>query len=689
MAFLFGAAAFLGAALLFLVEPMLAKLVLPSFGGSPMVWNTATLFFQVMLLAGYAYVHLSTRWLGGRRQPLLHLALLVAPVLVLPVALPVDAAPPSDGQPALWLLRVLLLAAGLPFALLATIGPMLQRWFASTSHPRAADPYFLFAASNAGSMVGLLGYPFVVEPSIGLGRQLLAWSWAYVGVTVLVGACGVVALRAARRTVDDRVPDVAPTADEPVGWTTRLAWVALAFLPSSLMLGVTTHVTTDIASVPLFWTVPLAVYLATFVVAFGRTTRRAPRVAPRVAAALCVPVLADVLGAWRPAVWVSIALDLALLAAVGLAAHGRLAAARPAVSRLTGFYLLVSLGGAFGGLLNGLAAPVLLDRPLEFPVAVALVPLLALGGARARLPRRWTRLLGRGAPRRGLLAAAARQPLAAVSVLLLTALALQTTAPAGVLRRERTYFGSYRVSQEGDRRVLAHGTTVHGLEVLTGSWARQPTTYYASGGPIGAVMSAYRGSGVLDRVAVVGLGAGTLAAYGRAGQLIDFYEIDPVVADLARSEFGYLRRSGADVRIVLGDARLSLAQGSGGPYGLIVLDAFSSDAIPVHLLTVEAMRDYLQRLEPDGLLAVHVSNRHLDLAPVLAAVGRSLGLQGLVRSDATARPPAYPSTWVVLGRTREDLALLRNRGGWAPVRPEGTRPWTDDYSSLVQVLSVD
>ncbi|MGH8893725.1 MAG: spermidine synthase, partial [Actinomycetes bacterium] len=385
---LFGAASFLGAALLFLIEPMLAKLVLPAFGGSPMVWNTCTLFFQVLLLAGYAYVHVSTRRLGSRRQPWLHLVLLVLPLLVLPVALPSDTAPPADGEPALWLLRVLALAAGLPFALLATTGPLLQRWFSWTDHRRAHDPYFLYAASNAGSVVGLLGYPFAVEPTVGLADQTRWWSMAYVGFALLVAACGVVAGLASRRTPVLRTPVLGtpePDRGSPgpavIGgpstpsWRTRLGWVAVAFVPSSLMLGVTTHVSTDIAAIPLFWTVPLAVYLATFVVAFGRASRTPPRGAALLAAVLCLPVLVVVARAWIPAVWVSVALDLALLTAAGLAAHGRLAATRPRVEHLTGFYLLVSLGGALGGLVNGLLAPVLLDRPLEYPVVVGLVPL--------------------------------------------------------------------------------------------------------------------------------------------------------------------------------------------------------------------------------------------------------------------------------------------------------------------------
>jgi len=676
MVALFAAASFTGAALLFLIEPMLTKLLLPSYGGSPMVWSTCTLFFQGLLLAGYAYVHVSTRRLGPRRQPWAHLLLLVLPLLLLPVGLPGDAAPPAEGDPVWWLLRVLLVAIGLPFALLATTGPLLQRWFSWTRHPRAGDPYFLYAASNVGSVVGLLGYPFLVEPTVGLTTQTTWWSVSYVGFALLVGGCGVVAGRSSRRTAGRAAAAVTPAAGP--GRTTRLGWVAIAFVPSSLMLGVTTHVSTDIAAIPLFWTVPLAVYLGTFVVAFGRTSHRPPRLTALLAAALCLPVLLVVAGTWDATVWASVLLDLALLVTAGLAAHGRLAATRPAVEHLTGFYLLVSLGGALGGLLNGLVAPLVLDRPLEYPVVVALVPLLAVG------------LSGRATvtpvtPRR---LAIAQAPMAWMAAVLVVGFVGQEYLTGRVLLRERTFFGSYRVTDDGQRRLLSHGTTAHGWEHRSGRWAGEPTSYYTRSGPVGEVMSAYRATPLLDRVAVVGMGVGTMAAYGETGRRMDFYEIDPVMVDIARSRFGFLRRSEADVRVVVGDGRRSLARAPDPAYGLVVLDAFSSDAIPAHLLTQEAVRIYRSTLVPGGLLAVHVTNRHLDLVPVLAAQAVELGMAAVVRRDDTADPPGAVSTWVVLARRDADLDRLRTRPEWGPAVAGSTRAWTDDYSSLLQVLDI-
>lgn len=623
-------------------------------------------------------MHVTTRRLGPRRQPWVHLVLLLLPLLVLPVGLPEHPAPDPGTEPALWLLRVLLVAVGLPFLLLATTGPLLQRWFSWSGHRRAQDPYFLYAASNAGSVVGLLGYPFVIEPTVGLAAQTRWWSIAYGGFLLLVGTCGVLAARAARRgPVVEREP-ARPAAEEPaaaVSVKQRLTWVGLAFVPSSLMLGVTTHVSTDIAAIPLFWTVPLAVYLATFVVAFARSSRRPPRVAAAVAAALAIPALLDVAADWNPAVWLLIALHLAVLAAAGLAAHGRLAAGRPPPSQLTGFYLWISVGGALGGLLNGLVAPVVLDRVLEYPLVLALVPLLLLGltGDASRPRPLW------------------RQPVLWTTAVLVVGALGASFVSAHVLLRDRTFYGSYRVTGTAEKHSLIHGTTTHGWELLDGPNAGEPTSYYSRSGPIGDVMTAYGGDPAFRRVGLVGMGVGTLAAYGRPGQRMDFYEIDPAVVRIARDSglFGFLGRSAADVRVVIGDGRLGLMGAPDAAYGLIVLDAFSSDAIPVHLLTEEAIAGYRRKLAPGGVLAVHITNRHLDLAPVLAAEADRLGLVAVRRHQGGGGELSATSDWVVLAPDAASLQPLRAGGGWAELtREKGVRGWTDDYSSLVQVLDV-
>jgi hypothetical protein len=723
MVLVYAVASFLGAALLFLVEPMLAKMLLPPFGGSPMVWNTCTLFFQTLLLGAYAYVHLSTARLGRRRQPVAHLLLLLVPLAVLPVALPSDVAPAATTEPALWLLRDLFLAAGLPFALVATTGPLLQRWYAWLGGPGSDDPYFLYAASNAGSIAGLLGYPLLVEPRTTLSEQALWWSYGYGAFLLLVAFCGLQLLLRKRSPAAANGGPGAEEPDEPVSWRRRLSWLGLAFLPASLMLGVTTHISTDIAAFPLLWSVPLTIYLLTFVVAFSRRRRQPPRLAALMSLALASVAILD---AWRLVglpVWVQLCVHLCLLAAVGLAAHGRLAADRPAPRRLTGFYLTVSVGGALGGLLNGLLAPLVFDRPLEYPLALAAVPLLLAGRARDEKGRwgafaRSYRGLGRlvppvllaavvGASARWLLDTG-REELAygvlsvglsiavglffvryprLATVAMMAGLAVLLARDTEPLHRERTYFGSYRVVANGGTHLLFHGTTTHGSQVRNGSAAEEPTTYYTRRGPIGDVFQTYAGTRT-DRVAVVGLGAGTLAAYGRPGQHMDFYEIDPAVVRIARdpSLFGYLQQTAGTVSIHEGDGRLQLAGSAERSYGLIVLDAFSSDAIPVHLLTREAFSVYRAKLAPGGLLAVHVSNRHLRLAPVVAAQARDLGMVAARRFDIAGRANSWSSEWVVLGARQADLAPLLDHDEWHVLSPTGARAWTDDYSSVVTAL---
>jgi hypothetical protein len=669
-------ASFLGAALLFLVEPMLAKMLLPSFGGSPMVWNTCTLFFQLLLLAAYAYVHVSAARLGRRRQPAGHLLLLLAPLFVLPVALPEDAAPTGAAEPALWLLRDLFLAAGLPFALIATTGPLLQRWYAWSRAAGGSDPYFLYAASNAGSIAGLLGYPLLVEPRTTLSDQAVWWSYGYGAFLLLVAGCAVPLLVRGRRSAGPTGAAPGGEADEPVSGRRRATWLALAFLPASLMLGATTHISTDVAAFPLLWSVPLTIYLLTFVVAFSRRRRKQPRVAAGLALVLAFAALLD---AWRlvsPPVWAQLAIHLGLLATAGLAAHGRLAADRPAPRRLTGFYLVVALGGALGGLLNGLLAPLVFDRPLEYPAVIVAVPLLLVGLWSPSRER--PGLLVRGL---GWLGWAGTATMVFASGWLLW-------LEPDPLYRERTYFGSYRVVAGGGTHRLVHGTTTHGSEVRSGAGAGEPTTYYSRQGPIGDVFREYGADSRTDRVAVVGLGAGTLAAYGRPDRQIDFYEIDPAVVRIAQDArlFRYLQRADGAVGIHEGDGRLQLAKAPDRTYGLIVLDAFSSDAVPVHLLTREAFSVYRAKLAPEGLLALHVSNRHLCLAPVVAAQAQDLGMVAVRRFDFAPREHSSSSEWVVLGARRADVAPLLADGRWQVATPAGERPWTDDYSSVVTAL---
>lgn len=711
--------AFLGAGLLFVVQPMVAKLLLPAYGGSATVWSTSSLFFQVLLLGAYWYAHASTNAWGPRLQPRLHLPLLLLPLLALPVALPAQAAPASDTSPVLWLLRTLVLMIGLPFAVVATTGPLLQRWYSWTDHRRSSDPYFLFAAGNLGSFGGLLAYPLVIEPHVSLATQRTLWTWGFVGFAVLCGASAMIAGAHGRRSFRHRpLPPTRGRLDR----RKVVRWTLLAFLPSSMMLAVTAHLSTDVAAIPLLWVVPLAVYLATFVVAFARGSRTQPVWATRIAIAMAlVAVLTSTTSTMLPTSAL-VAVNLALLAAVAYAAHARLAADRPDPAQLTGYFLVISAGGALGGLVNGVIAPVLLDRVLEYPLALLAVPLLMLGMTAA--PGGWLPRQVRVSRVRAAIVALAVAALALamlealqrarglpvvvalvlvavlglgvwVSVLpravlvacLIVYVGLAVAGPSETLTRARSFYGSYEVTLQDGQHLLSHGTTRHGSQFVDEADRARPTTYYSPTGPLGDVFG-LRGADAFDRVAVVGLGAGTIAAYGRPGQTMTFIEIDQGIVDLARDPrlFTYLRDSDAEVRTVVGDGRLRLEERAPGSFDLLVLDAFSSDSIPIHLLTQEAFEVYRDRLTPDGVLLVHISNRVFDLEPVVAGANSRLGWAAAVGHGGGDAPGGSSSVWVALSPDVAVVDTLLGAPGWRRLDAARQVRWTDDYSSILSVL---
>ncbi|WP_374456601.1 spermidine synthase [Nocardioides sp.] len=709
IAVLFACTTFLGASLLFMIQPLAAKLILPSYGGSATVWSTSSLLFQLLLLLGYVYAHVSTRRLGARWQPRAHLLLLALPLLALPLALPAEAAPPSDASPVLWLLRTLLLMVGLPFAVLSTTGPLIQRWYAWSGGPRSDDPYFLFAGSNLGSFVGLLAYPFAIEPLLTLTQQRTAWSAAFVAFMLLMAACAL--------TVRGRGQDAADAVTTTPGPSARQVglWCLWAFLPSSLMLAATAHLSTDIAAVPLLWVLPLAAYLASFVLAFARTSRSvsARLVVPCVAFAVTTGVVSG-LGstALAPLVALVVGANVVAVGVAGFAAHARLAASRPDPAHLTLFYLVISVGGALGGLLNGVVAPLLFDGVWEYFLTVALLPVLAIGLPALHVTARRV-LAGLGTMLAVLLALGAVRALGGLSTgetvvllgatvvaavitwlclrvagmltvtLLVAALAVIVVQERASLLTERTFYGSYRVQAvEGQHRLL-HGTTIHGTQFLDEDRAQTPTTYYATDGPFGDVMATL----APDDLAVVGLGAGAIATYGSDVSRIRFFEIDPVVARIAEDPrwFTYLGDSGADVDVVVGDGRLAMEQEPAASYDVVALDAFSSDSIPVHILTREGIEVFLDRVRDDGALAIHISNRVFDLRPVLAAHARALGLHAVVGVGGEG-PGASVSEWVVLTRAAETAEALDAQQRWEQLPTDRTVEWSDDYSSVLSVL---
>jgi spermidine synthase len=710
---LFGSAIFAAAALLFVVEPMVAKMLLPYFGGTSAVWAVSLVFFQAALLGGYAFAHYSVRIAGVRRQVLLQLALLLPPFAVLPIAVSRGSIS-MGGAPAVRLLVALCLAAGLPFFVVTTASPVLQRWFAAVGDARSRDPYFLYAAGNVGSMLALLAYPVLIEPRLTLAQQARLWTTGYSLFVLLAAVCAWRVLAAGPAAVAAAVPRAAV---RPIGAPTALRWVALAALPSSLMLGTTSYISTDIAAVPLLWVIPLALYLLSFVLAFAKRQLLSPRAISWAVAGSSLLLGASVLPLGRPPVWAAVAIHGGNLFFVALMVHRRLALERPAPEQLTRFYLLLSLGGVCGGAFNALLAPLIFSFVAEYPIAIVLALLLRAGPRRAQpgsgLLRRNADLLlpfgflvvvltaskvlppGTWAAR-GLYVAAvlliavwARRPVR--FALAVGAVLAMTTVQNPALHAERTFFGVLRVEQSGQMHVFAHGTTVHGIESFAPGRRDVPLSYYIRQGPLGQIFAR-----LPDRprnVAVLGLGAGTTAAYGRPGDRFTFYEIDKAVVRIASNPryFTYLHDSKAQIDIRVGDGRLELAKAPDSSYDLIVLDAFSSDSVPVHLLTREAVQVYLRKLRPGGLIAFHISNRYLDLEPVIDGVARSLGLGGLAESYLVTREAARrglsSSIWAVVARKPSDLERLAGDHRWKPLRRDpGARVWTDEFSNILSVV---
>jgi hypothetical protein len=720
-------AIFTSAFLLFLVQPMFSKMVLPLLGGTPAVWNTCMLFFQTVLLAGYLYAHLSTRWLRAGHQVVLHLGVLALAALTLPIRVADGWTTPSGEYPTLWLLALLLVSLGAPFFVLSSSGPLFQKWFSGTRHPDAGNPYFLYAASNLGSMIALLGYPLLVEPQLRVAEQSRAWTYGFWVLLVMTAACAAM-WRAAPRAAAHTVPAAPGAADptETLAPARRARWILLAFAPSSLLLGVTTYITTDIAAVPLLWVIPLALYLLTFILVFARRQWVPHPVAVRVQPFLVIPLV--ILMFWGLQVGNSavFALHLAAFFVTVLVCHGELARDRPPVRHLTEFYLLISVGGALGGVFNTLVAPHLFDTIAEYPLVLALACLLRpglFGGGRraARADLVLPLALGAGAAAvmlgraRDLLPDTTATVLVAsvafalvclsfnerplrfglgLGALLLAGFGLRGNVESLVLA-ERTFFGTHRVAVRdgGAHHVLMHGTTVHGAQFRDPARGTIPTSYYHAGGPVGQIFTSFRERVGSGHIGVVGLGTGAIACHGIGGERWSYFEIDPTVVEIARDPrfFTFLRDCPPAVDVVLGDARLTLAGQPDGALDLLLVDAFSSDAIPVHLLTREAIALYFRKLAPSGVLALHVSNRHLTLEPVLARLQHALGLDALItHQDASeeerADALANASIWAVFARSPAHLGALRDDPRWRPpVTRGGVGVWTDDFADVLRV----
>lgn len=656
---------FLSSFLLFQVQPLMGRSILPWFGGSAAVWTTCMLFFQGLLLAGYLYAHLVVRYLPPKRQAILHITLLAAALLFLPI-IPAPSWKPTGAEPpVLAILGALVATVGFPYFLLSATSPLLQAWYART-HEQGM-PYRLFALSNVASLLALLTYPPLVEPNLPLRTQAIGWS---VSFAVFAAACALTAWRSVRGSVAE-----APAAAEKVAVIPALLWVLLPAASSALLLAVTTHITQNVAAIPFLWIVPLVLYLLSFIICFEREGwyRRAIWF-PLAGAGIAAIAWSVTKGSTTPQIRLLLPLFSLALFACCMVCHGELVRLKPHASRLTSFYLLSSLGGAVGGIFVGIVSPLIFQGYFELQVSVAATALLACA-AFLLSPPAVSPLL-----RRALVVIA--------PIVALAPAAWFAAAPGedGNRRHARNFYGVLSVVEKDEdgvkERTLVHGVIQHGKQFFSPELQRTPTTYYGEGTGIGVVMESLARRGKVD-AAVVGLGVGTLAGYGRRGDRITFYEINPLVVDLARRDFTYLADSPARIDVVMGDARLSLEREEGRRFDLLAVDAFSGDSIPVHLLTREALELYFRRLKPNGILGIHISNKYLNLEPVLAEGLRTLGKQAtVVDSEGDEAEVVYGATWVLASA---DGRQLPSEG--RPLRGKEAFPcWTDDYCDLFSIL---
>lgn len=719
---------FLSAGLLFMVQPLFGKLTLPLLGGTPNVWNTAMLFFQAALLAGYLYAHAISRLRSMRLQQAIHLAVMVAATLSLPLGISQAWKTPPEGAPTLWLLGLLAVNVGPPFFALSANAPLIQKWFSRTNHAQASDPYFLYAASNLGSFIGLLGYPLVLEPRWSLASQSSAWFAGF--IALIIGLC--IASALSQRAATPGAKTAEQTAQTPAPTTRqKLHWIWLSALPSALLLSVTNHITTDIVAMPLLWVVPLALYLLTFSIVFANKPLIAHGASLRIQPALLALVLSTLYIVDGINIFALGALAIAAFFFTALVAHGELAKRRPNAQYLTQFYIFMSLGGVIGGTAIALGAPLVFDSILEYPILMVLATLIRPAGQKIAaidyaLPMGLAAAIA--TCEMGFDLAYLNQPAAMVIFIAILTCTIQShrarlrlfglaCVAAGfgyalglgaqtdtVVHQSRTFFGVHSVRQDETVRAskLYHGTTLHGMQFARPEKAREPLLYYDKAAGMGrffAAANAYKG---VNSVGIVGLGAGAAACYAQPGQSWTYFEIDPQVARIAQDPeyFTYLQRCTPNVNVVLGDARLTLEKQPDSQFDILVIDAFSSDAIPLHLLTQQAVMLYEAKLRDGGFLLLHISNRYLDLEPAIAALAQAQGLKARIFDyKPVMRPlPAHksPSSWVLLTRDTAFLNTLTpqqktaDRSAYSTWRPLKVSPdfrvWSDDFSNIFDVL---
>lgn len=731
---IYTATIFLSAFMLFVVQPMFTKMVMPVLGGTPAVWSVAMVFFQSVLLLGYAYAHGLTRWLAPSVAAIVHLTVMA---LVLVAGLPIALSdhwgvPPEQGQ-ALWLIGVFTLSVGLPFFAVSANGPLLQAWFARTGHPHARDPYFLYGASNIGSLIALLAYPFFIERMLPLADQSTLWSSGFLVLMIAIGSCTFFLRRGTKAGGDEGAAGTAETAT-PITLKDRIRWIGMSLAPSALLVATTAHMTSEVAAVPLFWVVPLALYLMTFSVAFRPGGERMDRILLLIQPALLTGIMTTLAFTVGLPFYALLGLNLTFFTVSVIICHRELYARRPSANDLTQFYFFMSLGGVIGGALASLAAPLVFERLLEFPL-LAVAVLLCRADVRAWLATSKPALVVPGfAAVIALFLLADRSiikqdilPVEAFVMILIVTFCLTAissgrpmrllvsaslgmlvtvivSTPSNLVEQARSFFAVHAVYETptGEGRYLKHGNTLHGAE----RWANangqlldsrpEPASYFHFGGAYHEAIDQARAArgGKFAKVAVIGLGMGSLACHSHPGETWDFFEIDSEVVRIARDKklFRAFSECTPGAKVVVGDGRLTLAN-EPGDYDLIMLDAFSSASPPVHLVTKEAVALYASKLSPNGVLIFNVSNRHMMLNYVVAASARAAGMVTWHRSDSLANTGNFMETLkipvevAVVARQPGDVGRIADDATWSSTNiPDDFKVWTDDYSNVLDPL---